>query len=139
MFKFSNTSKERLASCHPDLQKIMNAAIMYSDIDFGIAQGHRSVSEQQELYARGRTKPGNRVKHNYKPSMAVDVYAWVNGSARWRDTDLMYITGVVTVCAKQLKDAGEITHDIRFGSNWDRDGEFITDQTFQDLPHIELI
>lgn len=29
--------------------------------------------------------------------------------------------------------------DIRWGGNWDMDGEPVTDQNFQDLVHFELV
>ena len=40
---------------------------------------------------------------------------------------------------KILKEEGIISHDIRWGFNWDRDGIIISDQNFQDGPHFELI
>lgn len=142
MNQLGTTSKSRLSTCHIDLIKIIEMAIAYSDIDFGVAQGYRSDEEQHRAYLEGKsqidgiTKKG---KHNKKPSEAVDIYAYINGLAKWTTADIMYILGVITVCAKLLKERGEITHQIRFGANWDRDGEFITDQNFVDLPHIELI
>jgi peptidoglycan LD-endopeptidase CwlK len=139
--KFSSTSKERLATCHEDLQKIMNMAIKYTTIDFGIAEGHRSVDRQYKMYKAGKSKIDGKKrkgKHNYNPSLAVDIYAYVNGKAKWTKADLMYLLGVIETCAKILKENGEIAHDLRLGANWDGDGEFLTDQSFDDLPHIEL-
>jgi peptidoglycan L-alanyl-D-glutamate endopeptidase CwlK len=142
MNSFSKTSKAKLNTCHIDLQTIMEVSIRYSKIDFGIAEGHRSLEKQQLYYNQGKSKIDGVIrkgKHNYQPSMAVDIYAYVAGKARWSKTDLMYLTGVIDTVASMLLEEGRITHKIRFGSNWDMDGEFITDQTFQDLPHIELI
>lgn len=149
MYSFSQVSQDRLNTCHRDLQLIFEFALSVSEVDFGIAAGHRTPEEQYALYKQGRTSPGNIVtnidgisdksKHNYLPSMAVDVYAWVGGDISWRKKDLTYIGGVVIATAKLLKSRGIIEHDIRWGGNWDRDGEIITDQKLIDLPHFELI
>lgn len=149
MNQFSNTSKERLATAHPDLIRIMEAALQLSPVDFGIAYGYRSPQKQMELYQQGRTTPGpivtnidgvkTKSKHNEYPSHAVDIFAFVNGKASWEEKDLVFLGGIIIATAKLLKQAGKITHDIRWGGNWDGDGIIITDQNFQDLPHFEII
>jgi peptidoglycan L-alanyl-D-glutamate endopeptidase CwlK len=148
-YKFSKTSRKRLQTCHPDLILIMNEALRASEIDFGIAEGHRPVERQKELYAKGRTQPGKIVthidgindkgKHNYCPSLAVDVYAWVNGKVSWESKDLNYLAGLFMGIAYELRKDELITHDIRWGGNWDMDGVILDDQSFDDLPHIEII
>lgn len=140
-FKLSNTSKRKLKTCHNDLQKIVVAAIAVSAIDFGVAEGHRSVIRQRKLYLDGKTKVDGiniKGKHNCSPSEAVDLYAFVNGKASWDREVLCYVAGVITAVAKQLKKQGEISHNIRWGGNWDGDGEILADQGFDDLPHFEL-
>ena len=142
MNKFSKTSKARLDTCDQKIQDVLNLALQVSVIDFGIASGERTLKEQSELYALGRTKPGNIVTnvdgvnkksmHNYKPSKAVDIYAWI-GKASWDKAHLCYLAGVIMTCAKKLN------VDLRWGGNWDGDGIIISDQNFQDLPHYELI
>lgn len=162
MFKFSDSSLKKLNTCHPDLVKVMMVAIELSDIDFTIVYGRRSIKEQQALYAQGRTTPGSIVtncdgvihksKHNATlelyfgdkeaidhKSEAVDIAAYVNGKISWKPTELCYIAGVVDIVAKMLYKEGEITHKIKWGGNWDGDGEIITDQTLIDLPHYQII
>ena len=148
MNKFSTTSKERLATAHPDLIKVMEKAITISPMDFGIAYGYRSPQKQHELYQQGRTKPGaivtnidgykKKSKHNEYPSHAVDIYAFIQGKAVWEVTELTFLAGIILATAKLLKQSGEITHDLVWGGNWDGDGEIITDQKFMDLPHFEI-
>lgn len=61
----------------------------------------RSHTEQDELYAQGRTKPGKRVTdakggqswHNYK--RAFDFVPLVNGKAAWNDTKLYNTCGTI--------------------------------------------
>ena len=142
MFEFSNTSLKRLRTCHSDLKMIMLAAIKISDIDFGIAEGHRSIARQKKLFIEGKSMLDGitrKSKHNEVPSMAVDIYAWVNNEASWDRKHLTYIAGTIMSIASLMKMKGEIEHDVRWGGNWDDDGEILDDQTFDDLPHFELV
>jgi len=149
MYKYSNNSKAELDTCHPDLIKVFNEVIKYTNVDVTIVQGNRSIIEQQELYAQGRTTPGSIVtnidgvdnisKHNVFPSEAVDICAYVNGNVTWDKNHLVYLGGVVMSIANRLYDEGVIRHKIRWGGNWDSDGVIISDQNFMDLPHYELI
>ena len=142
--KFSEKSLERLATCDKDLQLVMNTAIKVSRVDFGIDEGHRSVERQQQLYKQRppvTTKDGIvfRSKHNYEPSRAVDIYPWVNGAKNYRLDIMTYMAGLIEGISEILFLAGQTTHRIRWGGNWDMDGEIITDQTLIDTPHFELI
>lgn len=142
MYRFGSTSIRRLSTCREELQQVMKLAIQRSPIDFGIAQGHRSVQEQQTLYAQGRTEPGaivthvdgirKKSQHNFNPSNAVDIYGWVNGQATWEPKTLIFISGIIMSCANELGIA------LRWGGNWDGDGEIISDQNFIDIPHFEF-
>lgn len=141
-YKFGETSLERLATCHPDIQLIMKTAISVSPVDFGIAEGHRSVERQKKLFDEGKSKIDGitqQGKHNKKPSEAGDIYAWVNGAASWDRDHLNLIAGVIIACAYFLLMEKLISHSIRWGGNWDGDGEIISDQNFIDLPHFEII
>jgi len=141
-YKFSNTSLKRLRTCHIDLQRIMLLAISVSDIDFGIAEGHRSIERQKELFDEGKSKVdgiNKKGKHNYTPSLAVDIYPYFNGGANWDKEHLSYIAGIIKACTELLLDQEEITHKIRWGGNWDMDGIILLDQNFDDRPHFEII
>ncbi|WP_232367585.1 M15 family metallopeptidase domain-containing protein [Alteromonas pelagimontana] len=45
--------------------------------------------------------------------------------------------GFVQCVARQLYAEGKITHLVRWGGDWDMDGQTL-DQKFNDLPHFEL-
>jgi len=139
--KLSNTSKERLETCHPDLILITETAIKACPVDFGVAQGHRSVEQQYEYFLQGKSRIDGKTKkgkHNYNPSMAEDIYAYVNGKAVWGGASMIFVAAYFTATADRLYDEGKITHKIRWGGNWDIDGEILTDQSFDDQPHLEL-
>lgn len=131
MFKFSKTSRERLETCDGALIQVMEDALRASEVDFGIAEGHRSLERQAELFTQEKTTV-LRSKHNETPSQAVDIYAWVNGKANYETHNLAYIAGVVH------RVAYEYGLNIRWGGNWNGNSEIITDQSFDDLVHFEL-
>lgn len=142
-FSFSDRSLEELNTCHEDLILIAKESISISDIDFGISEGNRSTERQAELYRKGLSKiDGVNVlgKHNYYPSKAFDVFVYVPNKPKlsYDYNHLCYVGGVITSTANRLYKEGKITHLVRWGANWDKDQEIISDQTFQDLPHFEL-
>ena len=146
----SQSSKARLETCHPDIQLIIEEAIKWSPIDFGVSHGHRSPEEQNELYKKGRTEPGDIVtyldgfnkksKHNESPSQAVDVYCWPREIMYDRD-HLCAVAGVILSTANRLYDEGKISHRLTSGGDWNRNGVFTFKdkaETFQDLPHYQI-
>ena len=142
MYKFGRSSKSRLRTCHADLQTIMNEAIKISDIDFGIAEGHRNLEKQMQYFKEGKSKLdgiNKKSKHNFLPSMAVDIYAYFNNKASWDNEHLSYLAGIIHAVSETLFEQNIITHKIRWGGNWDRDGVILADQSFDDRPHFELI
>lgn len=141
MYNFGKVSKDRLNTCHNDLKLIMNTTITISNIDFGIAEGYRSTEDQYKYFKEGKSKVDGITKlgkHNYKPSLAVDIYIFVDGKAVWDNEHLSYIAGIIHAVTELLFVQGKITHKIRWGGNFDMDGELL-EETFDDRPHFELI
>jgi len=155
MYKLGRTSNKRLDTCNDDLKLIIRESIKVSQIDFGVAQGERTVEQQQEYFNEGRSKINPKAYETIEALLlkakhivdgvirskadAVDVYAYINGKASWEKHNLSYLGGVITSTAIRLFSEGRISKKIRWGGNWDNDGEIITDQNFQDLPHYESI
>jgi len=68
--------------------------------------------------------------------MAVDAIPY---PIAWDDHDRMrYFAGWVMMCAKFLREKGDISHGLRWGGDWDQDTE-VKDNRFQDLVHFELV
>ena len=142
MFRLGKTSKKRLETCHNDLQLIINEAIKITNIDFGVAEGHRSIEKQKQYFDEGKSKidgVNKKGKHNYNPSLAVDIYPYFNNGAKWDNEHLSYLAGVIHAVSSLLLEQGKINHKIRWGGNWDMDGVILLDQSFDDRPHFELI
>ena len=141
MYNFGNTSQQRLDTTHIDIQAICNEVIQY--IDFSILEGTRTLEKQQEYFTDGKSKLdgiNRKSKHQSFPSLAVDVAPYPidfknQSKARAR---FYFLAGYFFQASQTLFDAGEITHKLRWGGNWDNDFDF-EDQTFDDLPHFELV
>lgn len=142
-FKFSQFSKDNLASCHPDLQLIGETAIKCTPMDFAITEGYRTKERQYELYLQGKSrisgKGKNKSKHNYKHSRAFDVVPIINGKASWDPTNQTFLAGIILAIGEVFFKRGNLKHRLRWGGNWDGDGIIIKDQSFIDLPHFELL
>ena len=134
-FSLSNTSKQRLETTNPLIQKIINEALSTSMIDFGIPQygGKRTVEEQKALYDDNKSKCDGKVKKSYhQTGNAVDIVAYVNGHYTY-DTRYYYMLGHhILSTAKRLG-----VTNLRWGGDWDKDWD-LDDQSFNDLCHFEL-
>jgi peptidoglycan L-alanyl-D-glutamate endopeptidase CwlK len=132
--KFSQQSKDVLSTCCNELQQVCDLAITLCLIDFSAVCGHRGQEEQTEYYNTGKSKiMWPHSKHNSIPSLAVDLVPWVRGKSSYRKEHCCYLAGVVMGVASL---AGI---KIRWGGNWNMDGEPVTDQDFQDLVHFEVM
>jgi peptidoglycan L-alanyl-D-glutamate endopeptidase CwlK len=135
-FHFSPKSDNNLATVIPKLQRVANRALGYGIIDFSVIEGRRTKERQNWYYSTGRSKlkwPSS--KHNVlnpcDPARAMDLVPFVNGEPSWNYYHCCVLAGVVLAAAK------EEGVKIRWGGNWNMDGEPITDQSFQDLTHYE--
>ena len=129
MPKFGRRSRERLATCHEDLQDLFKEVIKY--VDCSIIEGQRDKERQNKLYEEGKTKvryPNGR--HNASPSRAADVVPY---PIDWDDRERFHLfAGFVLGIAQSM----EI--NIRWGGDWNKNFE-VDDNQFDDFPHFELI
>lgn len=128
MAKFGRSSRARLDTCHPDLQRLFEEVV--KTWDCSVLQGTRDEETQNRLFDEGKSKlRWPESKHNSLPSNAVDVAPY---PIDWNDTGRFYMFVGYT---KRV--AEEMGIKIRVGADWDSDGN-TDDQTFNDLPHFEL-
>jgi len=127
---FGPASKSRLAELHPDLQRVLLAAIQV--MDFSIVCGYRGKEDQEQAVRDGKSKlhfPDS--KHNTTPSRAADLCPY-RGGLRWEDKEAFYLLGGVLKTV-----AHQFGIKVRWGGDWDGDGD-LHDQKLYDLPHVEL-
>ena len=153
MFKLSKRSKNNLAQVHPDLVKVVLAAIKTTKTDFGVICGVRTLEEQEKLFASGATKT---MKSSHLPqsdgySHAVDLMAYVGSRASWEITLYDDIADAMKTAARELDvhvrwGGAWSVNDIRLcGGSMERAMESYIDlrrsqnrRPFVDGPHFEL-
>lgn len=127
MFKFSKRSLSVLSKVDERLQSVFLEAIEECPIDFGIPNsgGLRTAKEQNDLHYAGSSPncDGYIKKSYHQTGNALDVYAYVNGKASWRVSDLTVISETVKKVAKRLG------VDITWGGDW---------LSFVDMPHYQV-
>jgi len=123
---FSKTSKERLLTCHKDIQTLMNEVIKITNIT--ILCGHREQIEQDKAFREGKSKfKWPKSKHNTNPSKAIDIAPY---PINWDDVDgFIELSTIVKNTWYDLKSSGKVTETLYWGGDW---------RTFKDMPHYEL-
>ena len=126
MPKFSLSSKQRLATCHPDLRRVCEALI--KTFDFAVVCGYRDKADQDKAVAEGKSKakwPSSA--HNKLPSRAVDLVPY---PVDWSNIGrFKQLAAAFMAVANLLKDRGEITSEFAWGGNWKK---------LKDYPHFEI-
>jgi peptidoglycan L-alanyl-D-glutamate endopeptidase CwlK len=137
-FSFGARSLRNMEGVHPKLVRVLNLAIKESKVDFMVIEGVRSLARQKQLYAQGRTVPGKVVtwtlnSNHFKKAdgfgHAVDI---LPAPYDWKDTaPFNEVAGAMFAAAKELD------INIRWGADWDRDGN-PRERGETDSPHWEL-
>lgn len=143
-YKLSKRSLDNLKGVHPNLVKVMKAAITDSPVDFTITEGLRDTERQKSLYAQGRTRPGIKVTNvdgvkrlsNHQDEadgkkdglgQAVDLYPFFSGQVQVHHKDtiknLKLIADHIKATAKKLGIR------ITWGGDW---------KSPYDPPHFQL-
>lgn len=132
-------SRARLKGVHPDLVKVVELAIKKAATDFLVLEGVRTPARQKELYAQGRTKPGQVVtwtltsNHFTKADgfgHAVDLAPY---PVDWND-----LKKFDAIAKAMFAAAAELGIKIRWGADWDQDGK-PRERGESDSPHFELV
>lgn len=134
MAKLGKASEEALASCTPDMQRLVRAVVqrLPTPYDLTVVCGHRGEAAQEEAFRAGKsTKHWPDSNHNALPSKAVDIALF---PIDWNDRlQFGWLAGFVFAVASELG----LSNRLRWGGDWDRDGKF-REESFADLPHFEL-
>lgn len=157
-YTYGDKSKKVFNTLHSDLQIILDWGIKMCIVDYSLNEGHRTLEKQFEYFKKGRklingewvvVSPKQKItnadgvkikgKHNYNPSLAVDfsVYVPDKPQLEWDAVHLTYVAASLIMIAEFLFKEGIIQHKLRWGGNWDMDGD-LSDNKLCDRPHLEL-
>ena len=120
MFKFGTRSISNLTGVHPDLQKVMYAAITDAPYDFTITEGLRSPTRQQKLVDEGKS---TTLRSRHLTGHAIDLAVIRNGKAIWDIQEYQELSLHIKAKAKELE------VPLVWGGDW---------KTFVDAVHYEL-
>jgi len=142
-------SLKRLEGVHPDMVAVVKKAMEVMNewddegivsTDFMVLEGVRTPARQKELYAQGRTKPGNKVTWTLNSNHfvnkttgfghAVDLVPY---PVDWND-----LKKFDRLARAMFTAAEALGIEIRWGADWDRDGK-PRERGESDSPHFELI
>lgn len=134
IFHFGPKSKKNYDLLSYNLKWVARESLAIGLMDFTIDCSYRSEEDQNSAYADKKSKvkwPNS--KHNKNPAIAMDCVPYVNGKISWNKFHCCCLAFMILTVAKKLNIS------LRWGGNWDMDGEPITDQDFQDLVHFEEV
>lgn len=136
MPNFSQVSKDRLSTCHPELQLLFSYVIQFYDCT--VVCGFRTKADQEKAFTDGLSKVHYPGTHSTKPSVAVDVAPYESTGIDWSKTQSAHFAGFVMGIAALLYKQGVMKHKIRSGADWNSDNN-IDDTTFWDANHFEVV
>ena len=122
------SSEQRLQKIHPALASAVRAMIAdlsAKGLAVEVVQGMRTFAEQDDLYAKGRTRPGEIVTHarggesNHNYGLAVDLCPFTNGRPDWYAPVSAW--AAIGVAAER--------RGLEWGGRWKK---------FIDKPHVQL-
>ena len=117
---WSARSKRQMKGIHPKLRMIADMALAYSEIDFIITDGKRTLKEQRAYVRSGASKT---MKSNHLTGRALDFVAILGNRISWEAKPMRKV-------AKAFKKASkELGIPIVWGGDW---------RGSWDKPHIEL-
>ncbi len=119
---FGGRSIANLKTAHPDIQRVMRAAI--ADYDFMVLQSSRTKDEQEADFAKGVSKAHwLQSPHDFTPSLAVDCCPY---PLDWKD-----ITAFTQMASIILSHAIVLKVDMTWGGSWKPPIQ-------KDYPHFQL-
>lgn len=134
---FSDRSLKVRAELHPDLVRIVDAAI--AKVDFVLLDAQRGEAEQELAFRTGHSKAHwKESAHNYVPAVAFDLCPY---PISWEPSLFRTIAEVIGYYDKRQGDGKGIAFDLkiplRWGADWNMNGLW-TDENFKDWGHWEL-
>ena len=113
-FKLSQRSLDRLEGVHPDLVEVVKGAINYTKVDFGVTCGLRTVEQQEQLVAAGKSQTMNskHIPQDDGYSHAVDLVAYIGSDVAW---ELNLYDDICDAMAQAARDVGIA---VKWGAAW---------------------
>lgn len=153
-YKLGAKSNAELQGVHPDIVRVVRKAILYTEQDFSVHDGLRTIEEQRVYVARGVSQTMNSMHMKQRDGFghAVDLVPWINGQLRWEWPPIYVVMAAVRKaaieegvrlrwggCWQTINDLGPTPKDLEravaaYGAARRKAGK----KAFTDGPHVEL-
>lgn len=139
-FVLGQRSTQNLVGVHPKLVQVVRRALELSPVDFFVDCGVRTPERQAELYAQGRTKPGPIVTWTLKSNHFVNKRTGFGHAVDLipLPVDWKNLKAFDAVATAMFQAAKELNVEIRWGADWDQDGNW-RERGETDSPHFEIV
>jgi peptidoglycan L-alanyl-D-glutamate endopeptidase CwlK len=136
---FGATSLKKLEGVDPRMVEVCKRAIQISTQDFLVLEGVRTPQRQAALYAQGRTLPGKQVTWTLKSNHFVNPKTGFGEAVDLCPYPVDWETPAKfdAISRAMFAAAAELGTPIRWGADWDRDGN-PRERGESDSPHFEL-
>jgi peptidoglycan L-alanyl-D-glutamate endopeptidase CwlK len=126
--QWDKTSQERLAGVHPDLVRVMEAALQAAPFAFRVIDGVRTVARQRELVRIGASKT---MRSRHLTGHAVDIVPLVDLDRDGKiETEELFNWPLLIQLAPTIKtEAARLGVSLEWGGDW---------KSFPDGPHWQL-
>jgi len=108
-FKLSQRSIDKMDGVDKSLVDVVKRAIELTKIDFGVIYGMRTIQEQENLVAAGKSQT---MKSKHLVGRAVDLMAYVDGKGCWE------LNVYDDLCDAMKEAAKELGVAIKWGASW---------------------
>lgn len=126
-YKLSTNSRNSLKDVHPDLIAVTLLALYaYTDIDFMVIEGARSMARQKQLVSEEKSQTMDSYHLLQKDGLAhaIDLAPWIEGDIPWDDW-----SAFERISKAMKKAADKLGVRIEWGGDW---------ESFKDGPHYQL-
>ena len=138
-FKLDANSIQKLIGVHPDLVAVVTLASGLSEQPFMVLEGVRTPERQLQLYAQGRTTPGNVVTWTKVSNHFVNAKT---GKGHAVDlvpfpVDWNTLPKFDAIAKAMFEAAKQLNIKLRWGADWNSNGT-PRERKETDSPHFEL-
>lgn len=139
-YVLGKTSTANLVGVHPELVAIVKRALELSTVDFKVDCGVRTPERQAELYAQGRTKPGQVVTWTLNSNHFINKLTKYGHAVDLvpLPVDWTNLAAFDAVAKAMFQAAKERNIELRWGADWDQDGN-PRERGETDSPHFEIV
>lgn len=125
-FKFSVSSEAKLLGVHPDLVRVVRAALAISTTDFVVVEGLRTIEKQREYFNAGKSRT---MRSRHLTGHAVDLMPYLDTDGDGDKEGSWELKHFYPINDAMRQASSSLGIPIEWGGSW---------ASFIDAPHFQL-